>query len=157
MQNLRLFPQGCLINLTRLVIYGCDNIESFPDNGYGFLPSCCLRHLSIFNCQNLKSFPHEHLQSFESLNEIIIHGCPNLDYTFPSGLWPRNLSLLEIGELKKPISEWGKQNFPTSLVKLILIWQRFKSGYICKDRGSRYIIIIFSSSTVSNLPISGWF
>ncbi|KAL8260447.1 hypothetical protein R6Q59_028400 [Mikania micrantha] len=116
MPNLRQFPEGCFVHLTRLVIEGCDNIESIPYNGYGFLPSRCLRYLDIFDCKNLKLFPHEHLQSLASLEEMIIHGCLNLDYSFPSGLWPPNLSLLRIGRLKKPISEMGMQNFPTSLV-----------------------------------------
>ncbi|KAL8260452.1 hypothetical protein R6Q59_028405 [Mikania micrantha] len=118
MVNLRLFPDGCFVHLTTLNINDCDNLESIPSNGYGFLPSHCLRYLKIADCKNLKSFPHEHLQSSKSLVEIKIHGCPNLDYTFPGGLWPPNLSELRIGKLKKPISEWGMQNFPTSLVKL---------------------------------------
>ncbi|KAI7747129.1 hypothetical protein M8C21_014252 [Ambrosia artemisiifolia] len=46
--------------------------------------------------------------------------CPSLDFPFPGGSWPPNLSLLEIGELKKPVSEWGMQKFPTSLVTLRL-------------------------------------
>ncbi|KAF5815557.1 putative leucine-rich repeat domain superfamily [Helianthus annuus] len=49
-----------------------------------------------------------------------ISNCPRMDYPFPCGLWPPNLSTLFIGGLKKPISEWGQQNFPTSLVTLIL-------------------------------------
>ncbi|KAL8213801.1 hypothetical protein R6Q57_003250 [Mikania cordata] len=116
MLNLRLFPEGCFV----LVISSCDNIESIPSDGYGFLPSRCLKFLRIRNCKNLKSFPHEHLQSLASLEYMTIRDCPNLDYTFPGGLWPPNLRSLIIGELKKPISEWGKQNFPTSLVTLIL-------------------------------------
>ncbi|KAL8230146.1 hypothetical protein R6Q59_000518 [Mikania micrantha] len=108
MVNLRLFHDGCFVHLTTLNINDCDNIESIPSNGYGFLPSHCLRYLRIADCKNLKSFPHEHLQSSESLVEIKIYGCPNLDYTFP-------------GKLKKPISEWGMQNFPTSLVSLNLL------------------------------------
>ncbi|KAD3336365.1 hypothetical protein E3N88_31884 [Mikania micrantha] len=120
MPNLRQFPEGCFVHLTRLVIEGCDNIESIPDNGYGFLPFFCLRNLSIINCKNLKLFPHEHLQSLASLEEMIIHGCLNLDCSFPCGLWPPNLSLFRIGRLKKPISEMGMQNFPTSLVTLVL-------------------------------------
>ncbi|KAD3336322.1 hypothetical protein E3N88_31841 [Mikania micrantha] len=116
--KLSLFPEGCLVHITKLVISGCDNIESMPDNGYGFLPSRCLRYLHIDNCEKLKSFPHQHMQSLESLEEMIIRRCPNLDDTFPCGSWPPNLSTLRIGGLKKPISEWGMQNFPTTLVTL---------------------------------------
>ncbi|KAL8260494.1 hypothetical protein R6Q59_028447, partial [Mikania micrantha] len=120
MLNLRLFPDGCFVHLTTLVIDGCHNIESIPSDGYGFLPSLCLRYLCISDCKNLKSFPHDSLQSLASLEYMKISHCPNLDYPFPCCLWPPNLSELSIGMLKKPISEWGKQNFPTSLVKLTL-------------------------------------
>ncbi|KAL8260496.1 hypothetical protein R6Q59_028449 [Mikania micrantha] len=121
MPNLRFFPEGCFVHLTSLVISDCHSIESIPGNGYGFLPSRCLRYLHISNCKNLKSFPHEHLNSLASLKEMKINECPNLDYPIPGGLWPPNLRSLRIGTLKKPISEWGKQNFPTSLVELTLI------------------------------------
>ncbi|KAI7732614.1 hypothetical protein M8C21_001588 [Ambrosia artemisiifolia] len=120
--------------LKSLTIDGCDNmdeswllnnnnnnnIESIPDNGYGFLPFLFLRHLKIKYCKNLKSFPHEQLQNLTSLKEMRIRNCQSLDFPFPGGSWPPNLSLLEIGELKKPVSEWGMQKFPTSLVTLIL-------------------------------------
>ncbi|KAI7732616.1 hypothetical protein M8C21_007467 [Ambrosia artemisiifolia] len=117
--NLRLFSEGCLVHLTRLTINGCDNVESIPDNGYGFLPFLCLSYLNIINCKNVKSFPHELLQNLTSLKEMNIRYCPSLD--FPRGSWPPNLSSLEIGGLKKPVSEWGFQKFPTSLVTLFLI------------------------------------
>ncbi|KAI3703324.1 hypothetical protein L1987_73295 [Smallanthus sonchifolius] len=41
-----------------------------------------------------------------------------MDPSFPRGVWPPNLRDLIIGRLKKPISKWGPQNFPTSLVTL---------------------------------------
>lgn len=118
--NLRSFPEGCFVHLTRLTICGCDNIESVPENGLGFLPRFCLTYIHISNCKNLKSFPHQHLQSLTSLEELWISDCPSMDYSFPCGVWPPNLSTLVIGGLKKPMSEWGVQNFPTSLVKLRL-------------------------------------
>ena len=43
-----------------------------------------------------------------------------MDYSFPCGLWPPNLRRLVIGGLNKPMSEWGMQNYPTSLVLLEL-------------------------------------
>ncbi|KAJ0856753.1 putative leucine-rich repeat domain superfamily [Helianthus annuus] len=121
MPKLRLFHEGCLSYLTKLSIWRCDNIESIPDNGYGFLPFLCLRHLEIYNCKNLKSFPHEHLQSLTSLEYMQIRDCPSLDDSFPCGLWPPTLKELSVGGLKKDISEWGLQNFPASLDKLRLI------------------------------------
>ncbi|KAK9069120.1 hypothetical protein SSX86_013236 [Deinandra increscens subsp. villosa] len=130
MPNLRLFPEGCLVHLTRLIIYGCDNLDSIPDTGYGFLPSLCLRYLMISGCKNLKSFPQEHLHSLTSLKHMWIYDCPSMDSSFACGLWPPNLSTLLIGGLKKPISEWGLQNFPTSLVVLALYGVKSSSGVI---------------------------
>ncbi|KAK9069188.1 hypothetical protein SSX86_013304 [Deinandra increscens subsp. villosa] len=120
LRNVRLFPEGCLVHLTRLVIDGCYNLESIPDDGYGFLPFFCLRKLEITDCKNLKSFAYEHLQNLESLEVMKIITCPSLDCSFPCGLWPPNLRELSIGGLQKSVSEWGMQNFPTSLVTLKL-------------------------------------
>ncbi|KVI00603.1 hypothetical protein Ccrd_021146 [Cynara cardunculus var. scolymus] len=50
-----------------------------------------------------------------------IYNCPSMDYSFPCGLWPPNLRSLEIGCLNKPMSKWGIQNYPTSLVHLSLL------------------------------------
>ncbi|XP_076922849.1 putative disease resistance RPP13-like protein 1 [Bidens hawaiensis] len=120
MPNVRLFHEECLVHLTTLIISGCDKIKTIPGKGFGFLPFLCLRSLVIANCNNLKSFPHEHLQSLTLLEEMRISNCPKMDHTFPCGSWPPNLSTLFIGGLKKPVSEWGQQNFPASLVTLIL-------------------------------------
>ncbi|KAI3504033.1 hypothetical protein L1887_32577 [Cichorium endivia] len=46
-----------------------------------------------------------------------------MDASFPRGLWPPKLFSLDIGGLKKPISKWGPQTFPNSLVELALIGQ----------------------------------
>uniref|UniRef100_A0A251SXA3 Uncharacterized protein n=1 Tax=Helianthus annuus TaxID=4232 RepID=A0A251SXA3_HELAN len=43
-----------------------------------------------------------------------------MDASFPRGLWPPKMHSLKLGKLKKHISEWGTQNFPTSLVHLSL-------------------------------------
>ncbi|KAL4561572.1 hypothetical protein LXL04_033741 [Taraxacum kok-saghyz] len=102
------------------VTSNCDNIKPIPDTVFGLLPVFCLRSLQINNCKNLKSFPHEHLQSFTSLEQLWIYDCPSMHYSFPCGLWPPNLSTLGIGSLNKPMSQWGLQNFPTSLVELLL-------------------------------------
>ncbi|KVI00626.1 Disease resistance protein [Cynara cardunculus var. scolymus] len=118
--NLRLFPQGWFVHLTTLKIWNCDTIETIPDKGFGFLPLFCLKCLWISSCKNLKSFPHEHLQRLTSLEELWINDCPSMDYSFPCGLWPPNLRSLRIGCLNKCMSEWGLQNYPTSLVELDL-------------------------------------
>ncbi|XP_071721427.1 putative disease resistance RPP13-like protein 1 [Rutidosis leptorrhynchoides] len=104
-----------LSSLIVVKITSCDNLKSIPDE----LPSS-LEVLEILICKSLKSFPHEHLQSLTSLKEMEIWNCPSIDDTFPSGLWPPNLRKLKIGVLKKPMSEWGLQNYPTSLVRLEL-------------------------------------
>lgn len=74
----------------------------------------------IVDCENLKSFTHENLQSLTSLEELTVRNCRSMDYSFPCGLWPPNLRSLTIGRLNKAMSEWGMQNYPTSLVKLHL-------------------------------------
>ncbi|XP_071719162.1 putative disease resistance RPP13-like protein 1 [Rutidosis leptorrhynchoides] len=102
-------------SLKVLEITKCDNLKAIPDE----LPSS-LEVLEIRWCKNLNSFPHQSLQSLTSLKEMMIRNCPSMDDTFPSGLWPPNLRSLTTGELKKPMSEWGLQNYPTSLVKLRL-------------------------------------
>ncbi|KAJ9543895.1 hypothetical protein OSB04_023602, partial [Centaurea solstitialis] len=119
--NVKSLPEGCLLHLADLHIDGCKNIESIPEKGFGFQPLLCLRRLHITNCKNLKSFPHEHLQSLTSLVLLEVGDCPNIDYSFPCGLWPPNFWGLSIGNLKKPMSEWGRQNFPASLVSLSIV------------------------------------
>uniref|UniRef100_A0A251VD85 Putative leucine-rich repeat domain, L domain-like protein n=1 Tax=Helianthus annuus TaxID=4232 RepID=A0A251VD85_HELAN len=75
---------------------------------------------SIWECKNLESFPDLQLSNLTMLKDLRIRKCPMVDASFPRGLWPPNLCLLRIGGLKKPISEWGNQNFPASLVELYL-------------------------------------
>ncbi|XP_023767770.2 putative disease resistance RPP13-like protein 1 [Lactuca sativa] len=107
--------------LTELIVGDCDNIQLQPKP----IPAkdfslSRLTYLKISYCKNLKSFPHQHFQSFASLEELEIHQCPSMDYSFPCGVWPPNLTKLTIGGLNKPMSEWGPQSFPTSLVDLCL-------------------------------------
>ncbi|KAD6452972.1 hypothetical protein E3N88_07677 [Mikania micrantha] len=82
----------------------------------------CLVHLTrfvIINCENMESLPDNELPNLASLKHLVIKYCPRMDGRFPRGLWPPNLQSLQIGRLKKPILEWGSQNFPTSLVDLV--------------------------------------
>ncbi|CAI9262811.1 unnamed protein product [Lactuca saligna] len=77
-------------------------------------------HLTAFRieeCPSLESFPfpdHE-LPNLSSLTHLEIKNCTSLDASFPGGLWPPKLGSLTIGGLKKPMSEWDPQSFPTSL------------------------------------------
>ncbi|XP_071731255.1 putative disease resistance RPP13-like protein 1 [Rutidosis leptorrhynchoides] len=83
----------------------------------------CFVHLTsliISDCQSLESFPDQQLPDLTSLTNLSIANCPRMDGSFPRGLWPPNLVFLRVGGLKKPISEWGPQNFPPSLVDMIL-------------------------------------
>ncbi|KAK1418917.1 hypothetical protein QVD17_28068 [Tagetes erecta] len=79
-----------------------------------------LTELIVKDCESLESFPYNELSSLTSLKSLVIMNCPNMDACFPCGVWPHKLCRLMIGKLKKPMSEWGSQNFPTSLVELWL-------------------------------------
>ncbi|XP_071717765.1 putative disease resistance RPP13-like protein 1 isoform X2 [Rutidosis leptorrhynchoides] len=126
--------------LKKVDLYGCDSLESYNcantvevlkiDNCDSMtsvsmsttlqeLPSS-LKSLQVRDCKNLKSLFHEQLHSLTSLENMEIRDCPSMGDSFPCGLWPPNLRRLRIGELKKPMSEWGLQIYPTSLVELIL-------------------------------------
>ncbi|KAI3703366.1 hypothetical protein L1987_73385 [Smallanthus sonchifolius] len=93
-----------LVKLRKLVVENCDNLLSLgekeeEDNSRSnFLTS--LRVLHVSNCNKMERCRLK---------------CPRLDFC---GGWPPKLQSLRIGKLKKPISEWGPQNFPTSLVLL---------------------------------------
>ncbi|XP_022002882.2 putative disease resistance RPP13-like protein 1 [Helianthus annuus] len=137
-KNLELFSDlHQLSNLTRLYITSCESIESFPNlqlpnltnlevnfcenmKAFGDLQLPNLISWSMHECENLESFPDLQLSNLTMLKEMDISRCPMLDASFPRGLWPPNLDSLVIGGLKKPISEWGNQNFPPSLVYLTL-------------------------------------
>ncbi|KAJ0717102.1 putative P-loop containing nucleoside triphosphate hydrolase, leucine-rich repeat domain superfamily [Helianthus annuus] len=77
-----------------------------------------LTYLRIDSCPNMESFPDHELPNLTSLTYLAIYNCPSADASFPRGFWPPKLHTLYIGGLKKPILEWGPQNFPTTLVTL---------------------------------------
>ncbi|CAI9260354.1 unnamed protein product [Lactuca saligna] len=79
-----------------------------------------LVRLTIIECPSMESFPDHELPNLTWLTHLTIQKCSSMDAAFPRGLWPPKLCRLEIGGLKKPISEWGPQNFPTSLSNLKL-------------------------------------
>ncbi|KAJ0483662.1 putative P-loop containing nucleoside triphosphate hydrolase, leucine-rich repeat domain superfamily [Helianthus annuus] len=137
-ENMELFSDlHQLSNLTRLFISGCESIETFPNlqlpnlthldiedcknmKAFGDLQLPNLISWSIEDCEKLESFPDLQLSNLTMLKDMSISRCPMLDASFPRGLWPPKLYSLGIGGLKKPISEWGNQNFPPSLVYLSL-------------------------------------
>lgn len=84
----------------------------------------CFIHLTklvIVSCLSLESFLDRELSNLIALKRMSIYDCPNLEASFPRGFWPPKLCHLTIGRLKKPISKWGPQHFPTSLVELCLL------------------------------------
>ncbi|KAM0009705.1 putative virus X resistance protein-like, coiled-coil [Helianthus debilis subsp. tardiflorus] len=102
--------------LEYVYIYHWENLKSIIQ----LSNSVHLTHLELYGCPSLESFPDLELSKLTSLKILLIEKCPSMDYAFPQGLWPPNLVSLGIGGLKKPISEWSSQNFPTSLVELTL-------------------------------------
>ncbi|KAM0069301.1 putative leucine-rich repeat domain superfamily [Helianthus debilis subsp. tardiflorus] len=114
-ESIESFPNLHLPNLTELEIRGCKNMKAFGDLQ---LPN--LISWGISYCENLESFPDLQLSNLTMLKHMTIKDCPMIDASFPRGLWPPNLCSLTTGGLKKPISEWGYQNFPASLVHLRL-------------------------------------
>ncbi|PWA72255.1 Disease resistance protein [Artemisia annua] len=158
--RLKLNHEKCFSHLTRLVIRGCDNIESIPEDGFGFLPGLCLTSLQIISCMNLKSFPYKHLPGLSSLERLWISNCPNLE-SFPCGLWPPKLSNLTIGGLKNPMSEWKQQNFPDSLVTLHLHGENsgmvsFAGAEDARDTSNSTSSSFLLPTTLSFLELNGF-
>ncbi|KAJ0483733.1 putative P-loop containing nucleoside triphosphate hydrolase, leucine-rich repeat domain superfamily [Helianthus annuus] len=114
-ENLESFPNLQLPNLTHLEIQICKNMKAIGDLQ---LPN--LISWRISSCENLESFPDFQLSNLTMLKYMSITYCPMIDASFTCGLWPPKLVRLTTGGLKKPISEWGNQNFPASLVHLRL-------------------------------------
>ncbi|KAI7747899.1 hypothetical protein M8C21_002492 [Ambrosia artemisiifolia] len=102
--------------LEYVYIYHWTNLKSIIQ----LSTSIHLTHLELYGCPSIESFPDYELKNLSSLKFLLIEKCPSMDPSFPRGFWPPNLVSLAIGGLRKPISEWGHQNFPTSLVELTL-------------------------------------
>ncbi|XP_022002903.2 putative disease resistance protein At3g14460 [Helianthus annuus] len=101
-------------HLTSLDIIGCPHIVSLPE-----LQLSNLTFLSISDCKRLVSLPE--LKNLALLKDLKIRWCPGIDVSIHGGRWPPKLCSLTLeGLKKKPISEWGDLNFPTSLVDLTL-------------------------------------
>ncbi|KAI7731789.1 hypothetical protein M8C21_009184, partial [Ambrosia artemisiifolia] len=106
---------GNFIYLTQLHLEHCPSLESFPD-----IPMPVLTNLTIRKCERMKSLSAHQLRNLTQLKCLKIKYCPSIDASSHGGVWPPNLSSLRLRRLKKPMSEWGPQSFPSSLVELKL-------------------------------------
>ncbi|KAL2514450.1 putative disease resistance protein [Forsythia ovata] len=79
-------------SLTRLYIFSCDGLESFPQGG---LPIPNLRQLKIIGCRNLRSLP-DRMEQLLSLEYLAVHDCPSLTEFFHQRNIPPNLISLQI-------------------------------------------------------------
>ncbi|GJY15883.1 NB-ARC domains-containing protein [Tanacetum coccineum] len=105
----------CFIHITELIIDNCDRIESVVE-------LACFIHITkliIRDCSSIESFSAADLPNLTSLKYLTIVKCKSMDVD-SFGVWPPKLGVLKIGRLKKPISKFGPQNFPPSLVELYL-------------------------------------
>ncbi|KAJ0860871.1 putative leucine-rich repeat domain superfamily [Helianthus annuus] len=134
---------GNFIYLTKLSLYSCPRIESFPD-----IPLPVLTRLDIVKCNGMESLSSLQMKNLSSLKELKIRNCRGIDASCHGGVCPPNLCSLRIGGLKKPMSEWGPQNFPSSFVDLTL----FDEPDV---RNFRQLSHLFPSS-LTHLRISGF-
>ncbi|KAI3700652.1 hypothetical protein L2E82_45289 [Cichorium intybus] len=105
-----------ILMLESLYIFHWPNLKSITElSSFNHL-----RSLTISNCPNMESFPDHELPNLTVLTYLSIQNCQSMDASFSCGLWPPKLCYLQIGGLKKSISKWGPQTFPTSLVALYL-------------------------------------
>ncbi|KAJ0483826.1 putative leucine-rich repeat domain superfamily [Helianthus annuus] len=112
--NLKSMMQlGNFIYLTDLRLFNCPSLESFPD-----IQLPVLTRLAIVECNSMESLSALQMKNLSSLKHLRIRYCPSIDASCHGGVWPPNLCSLEIAGLKKPMSEWGPQKFPSSLVYL---------------------------------------
>ncbi|GJZ70428.1 NB-ARC domains-containing protein [Tanacetum coccineum] len=117
-KNVLLINNKTMPMLQHVIVSYHPNVASIIEFGGNFIH---LTKLRIYNCKSTAEslFGDLQLQSLTSLTNLKIRECPSMDVP-TDGLWPPNLRFLDIGKLKKPISEWGPQEFPSKLVDLTL-------------------------------------
>ncbi|KAK1418739.1 hypothetical protein QVD17_27885 [Tagetes erecta] len=108
----------CPNSIENLIICDCESLAnlSFPATPERWKK---LKLLHLFDCKKLLELID--YTNMPMLNDLRIMNCPSMDTSFSRGLWPPNLIILAVGRLKKPMSDWGPQYFPASLVALILL------------------------------------
>ncbi|CAK7322710.1 unnamed protein product [Dovyalis caffra] len=121
LESLRI-REGPLLSLHQLVVIGCPNLKSLPENMHSLLPSLEKLVLGLlpqvdsfpeetlllpstitsleFNClRNLKSLDYKELQQLTSLRNLKICQCPKLEF-IPEKSLPSSIEHLEIMDLK---------------------------------------------------------
>ncbi|GKA52199.1 NB-ARC domains-containing protein [Tanacetum coccineum] len=129
-KNVLLINSKTMPLLERVWITDYPNVSSIIEFGGNFIHLTTLR---IVRCKSTSEslFADLQLQSLTSLTKLEIGECPSMDVP-TDGLWPPNLRALEIRNVKKPISEWGPQEFPSKLVKLNLYGEREAATNWCE-------------------------
>ncbi|PWA37716.1 NB-ARC domains-containing protein [Artemisia annua] len=107
-----------------------------------------IKKLEIIYCSSIESFPAADLPNLTSLKYLTIRDCKSMDVA-SFGLWPPQLGSLHIGGLKKPISKFGLQNFPPSLVSLVLLGRSVEEDDVTS--GSQLSHMLPSSLTTLDL------
>ncbi|GKV48663.1 hypothetical protein SLEP1_g55464 [Rubroshorea leprosula] len=85
-------PVNCVSNLLSLNIFGCEVLESLPDELGLCTPN--LKHLAVIGCKNFKSLPNTMYQ-LESLQVLWMAYCPSIEF-IPDGGLPPNLTWLSL-------------------------------------------------------------
>ncbi|PWA80081.1 NB-ARC domains-containing protein [Artemisia annua] len=117
----QLLEKEVLLNASMPLVLEVVNIKSWK-NLKSINELTCFIHLTqlrIEDCSSIESFPAADLLNLTSLKHLTIAKCKSMDVD-SFGVWPPKLCYLAIGGLKKPISKFGPQNFPPSLVDLWL-------------------------------------
>ncbi|XP_020215620.1 putative disease resistance RPP13-like protein 1 [Cajanus cajan] len=101
-------------NLSYFVICRCPNFVSFPREGS---PAPNLNCFRVGFCDKLKSLPTQMSALLPKLEHIYISNCPEIE-SFPEGGMPPNLSKIEISNCEKLVSglAWPSMDMLTDLI-----------------------------------------
>ncbi|KAL7204516.1 hypothetical protein ACSBR2_017566 [Camellia fascicularis] len=138
-------------NLEELMIVGCDNLESLPEEWVHYPPTK-LSFLIISNCKKLESVPSLCNNSpLASLKCLEIESWPVgggivSSYILEKGNFLTNLTYLGIADMKigKPLSEWGLHRFSS----LKTLWLKGPSNVPEEEEEEEYY-------SVSSFPVDG--
>ncbi|KAI3828965.1 hypothetical protein L1987_03077 [Smallanthus sonchifolius] len=108
-----------LVNLWNLKVEGCDNLVSLgqtEEEDYNRRSNLLttLRMLEVIHCKNMVCCTCPY-----SIDKLRVEYCSSIT-TISLPMGGQKLKSLSIRKLKMPISKWGPQNFPASLIELYL-------------------------------------